>query len=368
MILTCSKSRQRLASFTRLGAWLGAFLALPMAAQAQGVPAPIPTSQEPLKVQSQLHVVEASVADSHGDFRNDLKASQFLILDNGVEQKITFFEPVESPAHIAVLIETSPAVYLIQGQHLSAAYALLDGLATTDEVALVTYDEKTRLVLPFTADKRALLEALDGLQYFLGMGDLNFYDAVRSTLAWLPAANGKKALLVLATGLDSSPPAHWQALQHELQMTDVPVFTVALGGSVRDHKGKKPEGKNKPQDKKNAGTGSQDETANAERKTEVEAAEASFERADAALREIAETTGGRSYFPASLNEFAKVYREIAAQLRHQYLLAYTPPAPDGRIHTIEIRVVDAQRRVLGAIGVAHGMRVYARQSYLAPEK
>jgi Ca-activated chloride channel family protein len=317
---------------------VGIIVCAPVRSSSQDAPASLPQAQEPLKSRAELLVVQASVEDRQGNFRADLSRSQFRIFDDGVEQEIAIFASVESPAHVAVLIETSPAVYLIQGYHIAASYALLDGLSSDDQVALATYDQTTRLVLDLTSSRTAITRALDSLQYFLGMGDLNFFDAVNKTVAWLPAGIEKKALVVLSTGLDTSTQERWNALERRLETSDVSVFTVGLGGPIRKFKSKKPDRSNK----------------------------SAFERADAALRDIARITGGRSYFPASADEFVRVYGEISAQLRHQYLIAYAPPAHDGRVHAIEVRVLDNRGKVLGSTGSANGLRVFARQSYLAP--
>ncbi len=295
-------------------------------------------------MQAELVFLQVSVEDGHGVFRGDLDRCQFRIFDNGTLQELAFFDSVDTPARVAVLLETSPAVYLIQSQHIAAAYALLDGLSPDDQIALTTYDWSVRVALDFTSDRNAVIRALDGTQYFLGMGNLNFYDAVNSTLAWLRPTRGKKALVVLSTGLDSSSESRWNALQTELEKTDVSAFTVALGGAIRNFKSKK------------AAQGPQ----------------ASFQRADVALREIAKTTGGQSYFPATLDDFVKAYREISAHLSHQYLMAYIPLSHDGRLHSIEVQVVNAQGRVLaatgGVTGSANGFRIFSRQSYLSPDK
>ena len=76
------------------------------------------------------------------------------------------------------MLETSPAVYLIHAEHLTAAYALLEGLAADDEVALVAYAQSPQPILPFTPDKTEFAAALGHVQYTIGMGDLNFYDSV----------------------------------------------------------------------------------------------------------------------------------------------------------------------------------------------
>jgi len=112
-------------------------------------------------------------------------------------QPLTHFAPVESPAQVLVLVETSPAVYLIHQQHLQAAYTLLEGLAADDRVALGTYDGAARLVLRLTENKLAIAQALHALHYNLGMGQLNLFDGLRAALAWLAPLPGKKAIVLL---------------------------------------------------------------------------------------------------------------------------------------------------------------------------
>ena len=94
-----------------------------------------PQEPKPLEASTELVKVDASVLDNRGNFVGGLTRNNFRILDNGSSQPIAYFIPVQAPAQILVMIETSPAVYLIHNQHLVAAYALLDGLAADDEVA-----------------------------------------------------------------------------------------------------------------------------------------------------------------------------------------------------------------------------------------
>src|SRR5215470_8166821 len=123
--------------------------------RAQEAPSPAPTVIQSPRVQ--LVPLETIVADRRGDFVAGLAQDRFHIFDNGTEQPIQFFAPIEAPAQILVMLETSPAVYLIRDQHLAAAYALVEGLAPDDQVALVTYDVTPKTALSFTADKPALL-------------------------------------------------------------------------------------------------------------------------------------------------------------------------------------------------------------------
>jgi hypothetical protein len=79
---------------------------------------------------------------------------------------------------------------------------------------------------------------------------------------------------------------------------------------------------------------------------------------------MAESSGGQAYFPGSAKEFDAVYRQIAQFVRHEYSLAFAPPAHDGLVHFIEVRV-NLLQSAAGKVK-AGGYRVAHRQGYLAP--
>ena len=346
--------------------WVGFALLLAVILVSWSLPAPslaeqqeaMPQARDRLAVRVELVDVQVTVTDAQGNFVRDLKRENFRVLDEGLEQPITHFAPVEAPAQVLVLVETSPAVYLIHRQHLQAAYALLEGLAADDQVALGTYDNSARLAMRFTADKGALAHALDGLRYNLGMAQLNFYDGLAAALDWLVPLPGKKAIVLLSTGLDTSGAGRWETLAQKLRASEVVILPVALGGELR-----KPA---EPRKKKGARVPPASEDPGL-----------SFAQADRALEAIAQLTGGRTYFPRDAREFAGIYRQIAARLRHQYSLGFPPPARDARFHRIEVKVLDARGRVLASAEAAAPSarasaeqapiyRIHARQGYLAP--
>jgi VWFA-related protein len=299
--------------------------------------------------------VDVSVLDKHGDFVAGLQQGNFRVRDGETDQPIVYFSPVEAPAAILVLVETSPAVYLIRNQHLSAAYALLDGLAIEDQVALVTYDQAPHALLPFTPDKTALAAALGQIQYTLGTSQLNFFDSISTVLDWLAPVPGKKALVILSTGLDTSPAEQWDALLHKLRAQDVVIFPVALGGSLRQ-----PAQKKKKPGKKAASSGSQPQQSAEDSENPL-----SFAKADAALLSLAKITGGRAYYPASDKDFAPAYREIAGALRHQYVLGIDPQH-DGRFHSLTVQVLESAGRAAPADIKGAEYRIFAREGYQAP--
>jgi Ca-activated chloride channel family protein len=302
---------------------------------------PASNVQQPLQVTTEMVQIGVSVLSASGDFVSGLQRKNFRVLDAGSERPLVFFAPTDTPAQILVMVETSPAVYLIQNQHIAAAYALLDGLAPDDQVGLVTYDQAPRAVLAFTPDKNALLAALGQIQFSVGMGELNFYESVSTVLDWIAPVSGKKALVLLTTGLDSSSQARWDALMQKLRASDVVIFPVALGGWLR-----------RPPDKKKKATAPPKDDSQV------------FANADQALISLATITGGRAFFPESAKDFSPMYQQIAAALRHQYLLGITPEH-NGQFHPLTVQVLDGNGQPFATEG-KKANRIFSRAGYLAP--
>jgi VWFA-related protein len=307
--------------------------------QAQSLP---PDTQQPVRVATEIVKLNVSVMANDGSFIGALEQKNFRIFDNGAEQPIVFFTPEDAPAHILVLLETSPAVYLIQDQHLSAAYALLEGLAPGDQISLATYDDAPHPILPFTADKNALAAALNQIQYNVGMGQLNLFDSLAQVLDQIAGTPGKKAIILLTTGLDSSSSDRWDPLVRKIRGQDVVIFPVALGGSLR-HSPDKKKKSNAPQS----------------------ATTQLFENADRALFALAAMTGGYAFFPVSPKDFIPVYHEIAAALRHQYVLGIDAQH-DGKFHPLSVQILDASGQPAPKEGKNSVYKVFVREGYLAP--
>jgi VWFA-related protein len=286
--------------------------------------------------------VEISVSDARGNPVAGLRRQNFRILDEGMPQTITHFASVEAPAVLFVLVEASPAVYLIRGQHLAGVYALADGLAPDDQVALASYGDAVRLLLPLTPEKAALTRAVARLEYSLGMTDLRLFESVAAVLDRLAPLPGRKALVLLTTGLDTAGAPARERLEEMLRASDVVLYAVALGGALRDYRAKAPA-------------------------DESRAPALSFEEADKALERLAQVTGGRAFFPRRVTEFTGIYAQIARTLRHQYSLGFAPPARDARPHRLEVQLLDDRGRVVAPAPGGPRYRLRHRPSYLAPQ-
>ena len=287
--------------------------------------------------------VGVNVTDARGRFVEGLRREDFRVFDNGIEQPLTGFAAIEEPAQVLLLIEAGPAVYLLEGEHVQAAVALLNGLSNGDRVAVVKYADSPTALLDFTPDKQAALASFGQLRFNLGFGSLNLTSSVLKVLEWLVNTPGKKTIVLLATGVDTSSVDESARVMQQLKVSDVRLLAVSLAGDLENPR---PAGK-----KKSAATNSS--------KTAQE-----FEQANQLLKRMAESTGGRAYFPANAKEFSSVYAEIAQLVRHEYSLAFAPPARDGLAHSIEVRVEAPQKPEANASGSAY--RVDHRRAYLAP--
>ena len=283
------------------------------------------------------------VTDARGQFVEGLRREDFRIFDNGVEQPLTGFAAVEEPAQVLLLIEAGPAVYLLQGGHLQAAVALLDGLSKDDRIAVVKYADLPAALLDFTADKQAARAAFGQLQFNLGFGSLNLASSVSKVLEWLASVPGKKTIVLLTTGVDTSPSSESARAMQQLKVRDVRLLAVSLAGDLQNPQ---PVGKKKPPATNSSKTAEQ------------------FEQANQLLKVMAEATGGRAYFPTNTKEFNSVFAEIAQLVRHEYSLAFAPPAHDGLVHAIEVRVEAAEKPARNVPGSPY--RVDHRRAYLAP--
>jgi Ca-activated chloride channel family protein len=313
--------------------FLAVLLFLLIAAAMSAAQSPEPAPQ--IRVTVNRVNVGVTVTDSAGHFVGGLRREDFQLFDNDVEQPVTDFLSIEEPAQLLLLVESGPAVLFLSKSHLLAADTLLTTLAPTDRVAIASYSKNPQLVLDFTPNKTEARLALQGINFSNDFAELNLSSSLAKAIDWLAPLPGKKAVVLLSTGVDSSPLEDPQAIQRKLLTSDVRILAVSLAGDFR-----RPARKHKK-------LSAQDRANRAEVKE-------GFAEADQSLRELSRLTGGRVYFPSNADEFGRAYAEIAQLVRHEYSLAFAPPAADGQLHTLKLKVKDSS------------YQVDHRQAYLAP--
>ena len=284
--------------------------------------AQLPTA--PIRVNVDRVNVGVIVTDSRGNFVEGLRREDFRIFDNGVEQPLTDFTAVNEPAQVVLLIESGPAVFFLGKDHLRAAEVLLKNIAPNDRAAIVTYSKEPNLVQDFTTRSEAW-DALQTLNFMSGFGELNLASSLAKTIDWLSPLSGKKSIVLLSTGVDTSALTNWQEIERKLEISDIRVLAVSLSGEFR-----------KPAKVKKLSPQARSDRAYVD---EV------FTEADKSLRAISQLTGGRTYFPKNVREFDRAYSEIAQLIRHEYSLAFALASHDGQLHSIEVKAKHSSYRI-----------------------
>jgi VWFA-related protein len=305
-----------------------------------------PPRQPDIRVQVDRVNVGVVVTDARGRFVEGLRRGDFHLFDNQVEQPVTDFLSIDEPAQVLLLVEAGPAVYLLESGHVQAVQTLLEGLAPADQVAIARYDEHAEPILNFVTDKNLAAGMLSQLRFNIGFGQLNLASSVLTALDWLAAVPGKKSVVLLSTGVDTSPPDALEKLLSRLKTTDVRVLPISLTAELHGTAAgeKKSPKKNQPADPK------------------AQFAMEGLARADEELNSIAQANGTHAYFPKTNQDFTEVFSEISQLIRHEYSLGFKPPLHDAQVHTIEVRFLPSS----GDSSPAPSYRVDYRRAYLAP--
>src|SRR5215831_3489618 len=248
------------------------------------------------------------VTDRTGKFVEGLQKSDFHIFDNGVEQPIAGFLRNDDPAQVVLMLECGPSMYLFGKESIQKADRLITHLAPSDRVAVVCYSSGAAIEYPLSEDKATARLALRELNFAIGSGDLDLSKSLLAVLEWLAKVPGKKTVVLIGSGVDSAPPESASAFQDRINASEVRVLAVSTSKQL----------KQLPKRQKHSGQ---------ERESRIQL-DPILKRGDALLLSLAETTGGRAYFPKNLNEYDQAYAEIAQIVRHDYNLAFAPQIAD----------------------------------------
>ena len=291
--------------------------------------------------------VDVVVTDNNGNFLTGLKKENFRITEDGQVQTITNFAPSEAPITIVLLVEFSQLGYEIFTYHaVNWAAGFLGNLKPNDWVALETFNMRPSVEVDFTHNRNEILQGLSTL-YFPPFHESNLFDAVADVLDRIKDVKGKKAVLVLASGMDTFSRLTLDKCMQRIRETDATIYTVGVGEQLFIWAEAQMNG---------GGFGQQ----------------LNYLQAENQLKTFAAMTGGRSYLPRFDGEIPSIMQDVAASLRNQYSLAYSPSNAvlDGKYRKIKVDVLapdGGPLTVTDQKGKKIKYQVYARQGYTAPK-
>jgi VWFA-related protein len=282
---------------------------------------PIPEAQEPLRVQTSLVNLFATVRDKHKALVGNLTKDDFHIFENGQEQKVAYFERETSlPLTLGLLIDTSGSEERMLGAEQEAASRFLHKVLTQKDLAFVlSFDLDVTLLSDFTQDTARLESAIQRAQINAvggqgpvqtNVGGTHLYDAIylacRQKLA---GEAGRKALIILTDAVDEGSEEKLDAAIEAAQRADTVIHVLYVAD---------------PHYSLLQGSGY------------------------GVAKKLAEETGGRVIEVRSANKIEAAFDEISQELRSQYVLGYysTNATRDGSFRKIKVETTPADSRVL----------------------
>ena len=310
----------------------------------------IPAQQQPeisaadvIRVNTTLVTVPVSVIDRQGRYLADLHQSQFHVYENGVEQQIAYFASVDKPFTVALLLDISDSTEAQLKLIQEAAIAFIERLRPDDQVIVIAFDSRVRLLAQPPMNRDALRAAIRALQSGHGT---SLYAVVEETIKELAhSISGRKAIVLLTDGIDTTTPETMSTFKSSVERaeeSDVIVYPVQV---------------NAPSDLN---------PSNLETQLRLRFPDAPTARALAGvnmrardyLHQLAEKTGGQFYVATELGRLGQSFARVADELRRQYSLGYYPKTKPQAGEMREIKVTVDEPKVT----------VRARPNYVTNDK
>jgi VWFA-related protein len=283
-----------------------------------------------------------------GQFVPNLRPGNFRVYEDGVPQNIAGFKRVEAPITALMLCEFASTNYYFIYDMRNSAFAFAQQLRPQDYVALMTFDMRTRIVTDFTQDKRQLYDAINSL-VIPGFSERNLFDALYEGLDRLNRIEGRKYLILIASGRDTFSKLTLDKIMQKVKSTpDVTIFTVSTGGLAR------------------AMTEGRGGIGGAMRDMD-------YLQADNQMRTFAKITGGMAFFPRFVGEMPDIFSSINQNIRSKYQLVYHPTnaKQDGTYRKLRVELVDEEGHPLRIQDEKHKPLKYdilAREGYRARQE
>jgi Ca-activated chloride channel homolog len=285
---------------------LAAVAALPLALSAQ---------QPTFKAGTQVVPLYVTVVDVDKRLVPDLGRDDFEVLDNGKPVTLTLFSNEPEAFSVVAMLDTSGSMTLALDLLKDAAEQFVIRLLPQDRGMLGAFNDKIQFpISTFTSDRDELAAAIKEL----GFGNsTRLYDAIEAGIQQLREVQGRRVVLVFTDGDDTASKVGMGKVLDHARADEVMIYTIGL----------------------------ESEYFNGQYRVRT--------KPDRGLKRLSDETGGGYFELKKTDDLGPTFTRVAQELHSQYVLGF-PPATDGKLHKLEVRVKKM------------GMAARARKSYLAP--
>ena len=266
-------------------------------------------AQQQPKLRSGIELVSlnVSVADGNGKYVTDLEQEEFEVFEDGAKQSITFFSRKQQPIALAILLDTSNSMEGKLSTAQEAAIGFARRLQQDDVGEVIQFSSQVEILQGFTHEAPKLDAAIRST---IPEGSTALYNAIYISLKELGKIKARsedeirrQAIVVLSDGDDTSSLMPYEEVLELAKRSETAIYTIGL----RDQR---------------------------------DGTRTGFREAEYVLRQLAQETGGRSFFPTSVHELSKIYDQISQELSTLYSIAYSSKNPlrNGAWRRIVVRV------------------------------
>jgi VWFA-related protein len=295
---------------------------------------------------SRTVTIKLHVEDPNGYFLPNIRRENFAVYEDGVRQKNVTVEVEHSSISVALLMEfggrynelnkaLAPEVREVGRQ-------LLDVLGHDDKIAVLKYNEKLETLVDFSQSHELVDTAFEHLG-IPGFSEVNFYDALLETLNRMRGVSGRKAIIVVSSGLDTFSKATYQQVLQAAQDSGTPIYTIGMVELI--HREAAVHGETAP------------------------FARIDWKNAEKQLETLAKVSGGRAYVLDSDITVPAIYDDIMENLRLRYVITYVSsnPATSGSARSIRVELIDPKTgqalRIRDSNGAPITAKVYVQETY-----
>jgi len=260
--------------------------------------------------------------DKHGKFVRDLTQNDFTILDDHKPPQaiLNFHRETDLPLHLGFLVDVSGSVDSRFDFEQAAATSFLQHTLRKgfDKAFIVGFNSHSQLAQDFTDNVQLLSASVHKMR---AGGGTALYDAIYHAckdkfLKDRPEHPVRKAIIVVSDGEDNQSEFSKAQAIEMAQRAEVIIYAISTDDSGLVMRG------------------------------------------DRVLQQLADSTGGRAFFPFKMKDITRSFDAIEDELRSQYVVSYKPADfdADGRYRSIEIS------------SLKKDLQVRARKGYFAPQQ
>jgi Ca-activated chloride channel family protein len=250
--------------------------------------------------------LNVTVVDNSSRYLTDLAESDFSVFEDGVKQDLVFFTRRPQPIAMSLLLDSSASMEDKLATLQEAATNFVRRLRPNDLAQVIDFDSRVSIRQTFTSTQSDLETAI---RQGASGGSTSLHNAIYISLKELGKIRAlneedvrRQALIVFSDGEDTSSLVSFEEVLDLATRSETSIYTIALRGSDDRTRG--------------------------------------FSEAEFIMRQLAQETGGRSFFPERIEDLDGVYSQIADELASQFTLGYTSknPRTDGAFRRVIVQV------------------------------